>query len=52
VLDALDLYGEYNKLDFTDALIIAMMWSNESALLYSYDGDYDTFPGINRREPD
>ena len=52
VLDALDLYGEYNKLDFTDALIIAMMWRNNDSLLYSYDGDYDTFSGISRREPE
>lgn len=52
VLDALNLYGEYNKLDFTDALIIAMMWRNVDSLLYSYDGDYDTFPGISRREPE
>jgi predicted nucleic acid-binding protein len=52
VLDALDLYGEYSKLDFTDALIIAMMWRNNDSLLYSYDSDYDTFPGISRREPD
>jgi hypothetical protein len=29
-----------------------MMWRNKSSLLYSYDGDYDTFPGINRREPE
>jgi predicted nucleic acid-binding protein len=52
MLDALDLYGEFNKLDFSDALIIAMIWSDGPSLLYSYDTDYDTFPEINRREPD
>jgi predicted nucleic acid-binding protein len=52
VLDALDLYGTYNKLDFTDALIIATMWRNDPSLLYSYDTDYNTFEGITRREPE
>lgn len=52
VLDALDLYGTHNKLDFTDALIIATMWRNDLSQLYSYDTDYDTFEGITRREPE
>jgi predicted nucleic acid-binding protein len=51
VLAALRLYAEFPALDFTDALIVALMQQSGQGLVYSYDTDYDVFPGITRREP-
>jgi len=51
VLDALALYGSHARLDFTDALIIALSRQHHDAIVYSYDMDYDRFEGVIRREP-
>ncbi len=51
VLDGLALYGRHPRLDFTDALIVAMTHVEDDAVVYSYDRDYDRFAGIARREP-
>jgi predicted nucleic acid-binding protein len=50
VLRALELYGDHN-IDFGDALILAMMDLAGSTVVYSYDRDFERFPGIQRREP-
>lgn len=50
VLKALEIYGS-SKLDFGDAMIIALMEHKKSQLLYSYDTDFDKIPGIKRQEP-
>jgi predicted nucleic acid-binding protein len=51
VLAALRLYAEFRALDFTDALIVALMQQSGQRVVYSYDTDYDQFPGLTRREP-
>jgi predicted nucleic acid-binding protein len=51
VLAALRIYAEFAALDFTDALIVVLMQQSGQRLVYSYDTDYDQFPGISRREP-
>lgn len=50
VLRALDLFGG-TRLDFGDAMIVATMERAGVATLYSYDGDFDRFSTIQRREP-
>ncbi|HLW02702.1 MAG TPA: PIN domain-containing protein [Ktedonobacterales bacterium] len=50
LLRALEVYAEKN-LDFGDALIIGAMEKAGSDTLYSYDTDFDSFPGITRQEP-
>jgi len=50
VLRALELYASTN-LDFGDTLIVASMEQENSAILYSYDTDFDRIQGITRREP-
>src|SRR3712207_3832061 len=51
VVTALQLYGTHPHLDFTDALLIALMHHAGPPVVYSYDTDYDTFAGITRQEP-
>ena len=51
VLDGLALYGSHARLDFLDALIVAMTQSEDHPVVYSYDRNYDRFDGIDRREP-
>ena len=51
VLAALRLYGAHAGLDFTDALIVALAQGGSSGEVYSYDTDYDAFPGIRRLTP-
>lgn len=51
VLTALRFYGAHPHLDFTDALLIALMQHAGLPVVYSYDTDYDTFDGITRQEP-
>ncbi len=51
VLAALWLYGAHPKLDFTDALLIALMHHAGPPAVYNYDTDYDSFAGITRQEP-
>jgi predicted nucleic acid-binding protein len=50
VLDAIDLYGQYN-LDFEDCLIAAQMDHEGIELLVSYDRGFDRLKTIVRREP-
>lgn len=50
VLAALDIYAS-TKVDFGDAMIVAAMARSSSRDLYSYDADFDRFPGIARRTP-
>ncbi|MDA8216645.1 MAG: PIN domain-containing protein [Dehalococcoidales bacterium] len=50
VLRALDLYAT-TKIDFGDALLVASMAQRGSAILYSYDADFDRIPIVTRRSP-
>ncbi|HLF08577.1 MAG TPA: PIN domain-containing protein [Dehalococcoidia bacterium] len=50
VLRALELYGA-TSLDFGDAFIVASMERAGSATLYSYDRDFDSISGVERRPP-
>jgi len=50
VLEALDLFATSN-LDFGDAMIVAGMRRDGTAVLYSYDRDFDRFPDLLRTEP-
>lgn len=50
VLDALSIYGS-SSLDFGDAYLVASMNRDGSNILYSYDQDFDSVPGVTRREP-
>ena len=36
-LNVLDLHGSHARLDFTDALLIALVPASESSVVYSYD---------------
>lgn len=52
VLAALALYGYgKTKLDFGDALIVAVMQQSASQVVYSFDMDFDKIEGIDRQEP-
>jgi predicted nucleic acid-binding protein len=51
VLSALTIYATTAKLDFGDAMIIAMMRERGSTLVYSYDAHFDRIPGIVRQQP-
>lgn len=50
VLSALTLYAT-TKLDFGDAMIVAMMEQLGSKTVYSYDTDFDKIPHIARSSP-
>jgi predicted nucleic acid-binding protein len=50
VLEALDIFATSN-LDFGDAMIVANMRRDGATVLYSYDRDFDRFPGLMRTEP-
>ncbi len=50
VLAALDLFGTTN-VDFGDCMLVASMRQAGSTYLYSYDRDFDRFPGVVRQEP-
>lgn len=50
VLHALELYLSH-QLDFTDAVILSWMKQSQSKVVYSFDQDFDGFPGIMRKEP-
>lgn len=50
VIKALELFGTTN-LDFGDAMIVAAMEASGDRVVFSYDRDFDRFPGIDRREP-
>lgn len=52
VLRALAVYGHGPiKIDFGDAMVLASMQQSGSQSVYSFDADFDKFPGINRIEP-
>lgn len=50
VLGALHRYAA-SRLDFGDAMLLAAMQTQGSSDLYSYDTDFDRYPGVARREP-
>jgi predicted nucleic acid-binding protein len=51
-LRALDLYSQYEFLDYEDALSVAYVESNgDISDLVSYDTDFDRLPWIRRSEP-
>ncbi|MGH2586550.1 MAG: PIN domain-containing protein [Dehalococcoidia bacterium] len=50
LLRALDIYAA-TTLDFGDAMIVATAERRGGGELYSYDRDFDTQPGVRRREP-
>src|SRR5579859_255342 len=51
LLRALDIYVAY-PIDFTDALLKAIMEENHAQIIYSYDTDFDRFPDITLKEPE
>lgn len=50
VMTALDFYAN-SKIDFGDAILIALTLQTKTKEIYSYDHDFDKFTGINRKEP-
>ena len=48
---ALHIYAT-TPLDFTDAIILARMQQEGEKIVYSFDADFDRFPGIIRKEPE
>lgn len=50
VMTALDFYAS-SKIDFGDALLIALILQTKAKKIYSYDRDFDKFAGIKRKEP-
>ncbi len=50
VMAALDFYAN-SKIDFGDALLIALTLKIKTKEIYSYDHDFDKFTGIKRKEP-
>lgn len=51
VLRALDSYATFSRLDFEDALAVAIMEAEGMTELYSYDTDFDGVAGMVRLEP-
>ena len=51
VLRALEVYEEFPRLDFEDALSVAHMERLGVTEIVSYDRDFDRVPGIIRLEP-
>lgn len=52
VLRALQRFGASTRLDFGDALILALMEQRREETVFAYDRDFDGIPGIVRREPE
>ena len=52
VVRALQLYGALARLDFTDALLVALMEGPGPSVAYSWDTDYDGIAAVTRREPE
>jgi hypothetical protein len=42
------LFRRYESLSLTDAIIVATMQRNGLEYLYSFDGGFDTVPGLTR----
>lgn len=51
VLDALDLWSAFPRLDFEDALTVAYAAGDREGI-YSFDRDFDRVPGVARLEPE
>lgn len=51
VQQALDIYEEFPRLDFEDALSVALMRQLRIDAIVSYDRDFDRVPDIVRQEP-
>ncbi|HET7038045.1 MAG TPA: PIN domain-containing protein [Thermomicrobiaceae bacterium] len=51
VLRALEIYAQYRRLDFEDALSAAQMEHLGVREILSYDTDFDRVPGLIRQEP-
>lgn len=50
VIDALHIYAS-TSIDFSDCYTVARMRGENSAIVYSYDRDFDRFQDIERVEP-
>lgn len=50
LIQALDYYADKN-IDFADAILAVLTQQSEEKSIYSYDEDFDKFPGIIRKEP-
>jgi predicted nucleic acid-binding protein len=50
-LRALELFTQHPTLDFEDVLSVAHMEQEHLKEIYSYNTDFDRFPGIVRKEP-
>lgn len=50
-LQALDIYALGEKIDFTDALLVADVRNAMADGIYSFDKRYDTIAGANRLDP-
>lgn len=50
-LQALDIFAMGEKIDYTDALLVAYVRSGRAESIYSFDKRYDTIPGANRVDP-
>jgi predicted nucleic acid-binding protein len=51
VLRALVLFGQNEKLDYSDALLVATAEATGVTTILSYDADFDGVSGITRDEP-
>jgi predicted nucleic acid-binding protein len=51
VLRALDIYAT-TSLGFGDAMLLAAMERAHAREIYSWDEDFDGWPGVTRREPE
>lgn len=48
---ALDLWGEYERLDMRDAIFVAQALNREIDAILSPDRDFDGVPGLERIDP-
>ena len=49
--DALNIYASSTSFDFEDAVAVAHMQHQGINEIFSYDKDFDAYPGIDRLEP-
>jgi predicted nucleic acid-binding protein len=50
-LEALDIFAAHGRLDYADALAVAVTRRHGLEGIYSFDKHFDTVPGIRRLEP-
>ena len=50
-INALNIYASSTSFDFEDAIAVAHMQHHGINEIFSYDKDFDSFPGIDRLEP-